>query len=81
MAKEGIAQHLADQSVQTLVSKAPYAAAGATIIGGFTLNEWLSICGIISIPITLFLNWYMQNKRLKLLREAIDKRVDVSDIQ
>ncbi len=68
--KDEVANQVTNTAMQAAVSKAPYVGATAAMIGGYTLNEWLAIVGILFTVLTFFLNWYMQVQRLSVLREA-----------
>ena len=72
--REAVKQHVVDTAMQSAVSKAPYLGATVTIIGGYTLSEWLAIVGIIFTILSFCLNWYMQAQRLKIMREEVSKR-------
>jgi uncharacterized membrane protein len=59
--------------VQEVLPKLPYAGTAVTIIGGYSLNEWLAICGIVFTVLTFGLNWYFNIKRLKLMKADMNK--------
>lgn len=72
--KNDLVEHVTSTAAQAVISKAPYVGATVTIIGGYSLNEWLAIVGIIFTTLTFFLNWHMQRQRLKLMREEAEKQ-------
>jgi len=79
--KSEVSQQVTTTVLQEAVSKAPYLGATVTIVGGYTLNEWLAIVGIFFTVLTFFLNWYMQSKRLELIRKEIERKVNVKTIK
>jgi len=80
MANEA-AQHLTDTAIQAASAKAPYLAGITAVIGGITLNDWLTIFGLIFMPLTFTLNWYMQNERLKIMRENNKNKTETGEEQ
>lgn len=55
-----------EERASELAGKATYAAAGGTIVFGFTLNEIAVAVGIIATIITAGVNWYYRHKHWEL---------------
>lgn len=49
-------------------------------VGALSINEWGVIVGIISVPISLFFNYYFKKKQTALLRDALKKGASAESI-
>lgn len=57
-----------ESKITTITSNATYTAGAATATGGLlSFNEWIMLSGFLLGLATFGLNWYYQDKRLKIL--------------
>ena len=71
-ARDRVKQETTD-AVVSIASKASYVASGgAIILGGFTLQEWAAIVGVMTAIGTFGVNWYYQHRRLQLVRQDVE---------
>ena len=81
-AAQEAAKHIAGSWFHSLMAKVTYvfSAIGMTV-GATSPQDWLIYASIAAIPCSFALNYYVQMKRLDILREALADGKSLSDAE
>jgi len=77
---ERISSALQDQAVlevaDKVANKTTIGAGGLTIFGGFTMNEWAILAGIVLGVLGFVTDLYFKHKRYQLLKKQVLGDID-----